>query len=62
MWDLNQPNNLAPNDQDCVEIGRKGFTPMTWNDQRCEVEARFICELPLGGNIAAKNREVFHLR
>ncbi|KAM6941164.1 uncharacterized protein PEZ65_003242 [Lycodopsis pacificus] len=45
FWGKNQPNSLAGRNQDCVEFWHSAKGKGTWNDEMCNIEQQFICEM-----------------
>lgn len=44
-WGKDQPNSHEGKNQDCVEFWYRGARRGDWNDEKCDVEQNFICEM-----------------
>ncbi|XP_042341410.1 CD209 antigen-like [Plectropomus leopardus] len=45
FWDKDQPNSLGGRNQDCVEFWHRATGMGGWNDENCDIEQNFICEM-----------------
>lgn len=44
-WGKNQPNSFDGRNQDCVEFWHRASGNGDWNDENCNVEQNWICEM-----------------
>ncbi|XP_039668064.1 CD209 antigen-like [Perca fluviatilis] len=44
-WDKGQPNSYSGRNQDCVEFWHRATGYGDWNDENCNIEQNFICEM-----------------
>ncbi|XP_034716633.1 CD209 antigen-like isoform X2 [Etheostoma cragini] len=44
-WDKGQPNSYKGGNQDCVEFWHRATGYGDWNDENCNLEQHFICEM-----------------
>ncbi|XP_078122573.1 uncharacterized protein LOC144528039 [Sander vitreus] len=44
-WDKGQPNSYSGRNQDCVEFWHRATGYGDWNDENCNIEQHFICEM-----------------
>ncbi|XP_075946805.1 uncharacterized protein LOC142948576 [Anarhichas minor] len=45
FWGKDQPNSFDGRNQDCVEFWHSAKGKGTWNDEMCNIEQQFICEM-----------------
>ncbi|XP_049428848.1 CD209 antigen-like isoform X1 [Epinephelus fuscoguttatus] len=45
FWDKGQPNSYDGRNQDCVEFWHRATGTGAWNDENCDLEQNFICEM-----------------
>ncbi|KAA8595364.1 hypothetical protein FQN60_012499 [Etheostoma spectabile] len=44
-WDKGQPNSYKGGNQDCVEFWHRATGDGDWNDENCNLDQNFICEM-----------------
>lgn len=45
FWASDQPNSYGGKNQDCAEFWRRGLRKAEWNDEGCEYDRYWICEM-----------------
>lgn len=45
FWGENQPNSLDGRNQDCVEFWHHASGNGDWNDEHCNVDNNWMCEM-----------------
>ncbi|KAK9539633.1 hypothetical protein VZT92_002137 [Zoarces viviparus] len=45
FWGKDQPNSFDGRNQDCVEFWHSAKGKGTWNDEMCNIQQQFICEM-----------------
>lgn len=45
FWGKGQPNSFDGRNQDCVEFWHKDSGVGDWNDENCNIEQYFLCEM-----------------
>lgn len=45
FWGKDQPNSFDGRNQDCVEFWRRSTRAGNWNDEACNVDEHYLCEM-----------------